>query len=1319
MPLLVPKLIGPISAVSSVVRVQNHLPGAKIEIVATRNGTPHVLANSGASAPGDGLVALVPKSLLPGDVLHAVQHVGAETSGLPADTDSLQVLDGPTPQDAGPVAIVSHPYACGGCLYVEGAFPGATVRIYDGAQTRGSMEAIGTFARLGVVPAIDSKPLAVSQRVGPYFGPAVPLGEPDPPPSVAGGRGKFKPPAPRIVGPVEACAPFVGVDRVVDGATVELEHRRSQPSFPKLPVVSDVRCVDLDEVSWPVPNLGPKDVLRARQTLCGSTSDWCADVPVGPLGGVPTPWIATPCSGDSALLVGNLTVGAEVTLEVDGVAYRGIAAREVDALTVPVGTIAYGKKARVRQTLCGHPSPWSAEVTVRNGAQPPLPTIPGPLHACATRVRVKNVPPGASVEVVSYQRSSATNKGIISPKVYALGPEPWVDVPVIALQRADVIFALVRRCGQETLSDPGTWVFSTSDVGMPIVNPVATCGPIVVRNVVPGALVELYVDGVFAPPAKHAFATQVAFPVPEAMRDGAWVRARQRACSRVSPLSQAVQAKPGQLTVVAGSQKRIAQLTGEEDDDEGQSNFIPHPNKTQSEHGLPGIDLGVPLEHDGRLYLLFGDSSQKKWTGSSWVPAAPPLIKPIAVVEEAPELPDDGLRLRFLSDPQNPMALHELRLDGEPALSGSYEVPTGAFSYDGRVHVFVMRRASSDDSTKNAFPGLDDGGGGAIGGRVLMASAPNLDVPLAPAVVLDVNGFSAPGLSAALREWKLVNFSARVVDLGAYPALEATGDGLFVWSSGVYRRSDLYFAWTRLTKGSPIPPPSQWQFFTGLDASGTPSFGALADAIGLLEWSDTGARNPVMRSSGPLDDTSSDIPYRLGEFSVSYVSALRSWLLLFGHNDKNAVRARTARMPWGPWTPTTLVAGQIRGRRAGCEHPAREGRAPVDLRELRSRALLLDERRDRHRCDLLPRVVPDGGRPLLAGAEGGPRSGPSVPRGGTMRFLVRPGAHALCAFALSLASCAGTNVTNGSMVASPSGTIRLARGMVLRSDGVVVCGGARGALGVSTTRFRDLKGALGNPLAIGTDGAAYRMLCRDGVIAQVVTPSPVADIVGGGKVRRPDGSVWEFDTEVTSLRGATSCGFNLCTIDGRLVLAPVPWPRSTLTQNPFPGSRVLQVDATPLASEGADTILDDSGNAYRATVDVPASRMSFTRIEGLPPIRRVDGNVYWDAADRAWYEGPVWVDDERSGVSGSSPGVGLPTSFLDGPVRVTACPPYWSFPKSVYACVAATRAPRLDGAEAVRPGPAWHDLATYVLRRDGSVHCWGPTDGEGQCLRFY
>src|SRR3712207_4716554 len=134
-------------------------------------------------------------------------------------------------------------------------------------------------------------------------------------------------------------------------------------------------------------------------------------------------------------------------------------------------------------------------------------------------------------------------------------------------------------------------------------------------------------------------------------------------------------AMPRQVVYVAGSSRKVAQLTGEFDRERLEFTL----NRTETRFGLAGTDLGASFPHNGRIYFLFGDTNPSG-LHNAW---RPPAGDSIAYTTDTSPGPD-GIRLQFVTAPD------ELyRSPQVPGVTlGSFEVPTGGFSASGRMYVF-------------------------------------------------------------------------------------------------------------------------------------------------------------------------------------------------------------------------------------------------------------------------------------------------------------------------------------------------------------------------------------------------------------------------------------------------------------------------------------------------------------------------------------------------------------------------------------------------------------------------------------------------------
>jgi hypothetical protein len=118
--------------------------------------------------------------------------------------------------------------------------------------------------------------------------------------------------------------------------------------------------------------------------------------------------------------------------------------------------------------------------------------------------------------------------------------------------------------------------------------------------------------------------------------------------------------------------RKIVQLTGEYDR-QGWNGVGTPPfafNRTESNFGIRGCDLGASFEHDGRLYFLFGDTWRVNQN------AAQLNFDSIAFCTDMD--PTSGLHLKFLDQPP---LLPVIKQD-------AFNVPLDGVSFDGAMYVF-------------------------------------------------------------------------------------------------------------------------------------------------------------------------------------------------------------------------------------------------------------------------------------------------------------------------------------------------------------------------------------------------------------------------------------------------------------------------------------------------------------------------------------------------------------------------------------------------------------------------------------------------------
>jgi hypothetical protein len=139
--------------------------------------------------------------------------------------------------------------------------------------------------------------------------------------------------------------------------------------------------------------------------------------------------------------------------------------------------------------------------------------------------------------------------------------------------------------------------------------------------------------------------------------------------------TRAISAIPqSDIIYVPGSSQKLCQIIGQTD----YQTSNPTENKTESEAGIVGTDLGFSFEHDGKLFFLFGDTDP---------------VKGLIREKDADSIATSGLRLSsdncirldFIKDPKDG-GYHPPRIPH--IANGGYDVPAGGMSANGKMFVY-------------------------------------------------------------------------------------------------------------------------------------------------------------------------------------------------------------------------------------------------------------------------------------------------------------------------------------------------------------------------------------------------------------------------------------------------------------------------------------------------------------------------------------------------------------------------------------------------------------------------------------------------------
>ena len=517
MALLPPRVIGPLSECSGSVRVQGQLTGATVSIFADG-----AMVASGTASWSDQTFP-ISSSLGAGQAITATQTVGLDTSPPSPEVVEVQAK----PPVVGSVGFRSHLNQCGECVWLEGLVPGAKVELRDGGTVLGSGESYDGNARFHLStplsPGMDIK--AQQTACG------TPGVVTDGPPVDVLVEKLQTLPTPVVQTPLRECERRVTVSNVVHGATVTLM-RSAGPNLQG--------CFDLDSLWMGVnPPLVLGETVTARQELrgrCKLKSADAATVIVQDNTPVPVANVVPPlCDGNTTVVLSGLVMGARVKILADG-AELGLAESPVDGTyDFLVPALVGGTTITALQELCSEWSAPGAGVLVDKApASLPTPKVHEPLFECGAAVRVSNVHIGARVYVYSSMLGAPIGERTANAAE--------VDVAVAPLLIAtDKIFAVQRGCGLVSSKSKVAIVGKIERLTAPrVAEPLFSCENAVrVVDVVPGARVDVYVNGIFRGSAVGG-GTDLTVGVSGQLNVGDAVTAQQRLCHHISPMSKPV-----------------------------------------------------------------------------------------------------------------------------------------------------------------------------------------------------------------------------------------------------------------------------------------------------------------------------------------------------------------------------------------------------------------------------------------------------------------------------------------------------------------------------------------------------------------------------------------------------------------------------------------------------------------------------------------------------------------------------------------------------------------------------------------------------------
>ena len=240
-------------------------------------------------------------------------------------------------------------------------------------------------------------------------------------------------------------------------------------------------------------------------------------------------------------------------------------------------------------------------------------------------------------------------------------------------------------------------------------------------------------------------------------------------------ITASIQAQTGNVEYLPGSTVKISQLVGDYD----RQFQTQTSNLTESRYRLISTDLGVPFRHNGRTYVLFGDS----WGA--------PVGDAIAYTTDTN--PEDGIELTFITDGTGTYKPVQI-----PGISQeAFEVPMEGVSVGGNMYIYH----TTDNSAAVTM------------GRSVVA-------------VSEDDGQTFRYLYD-LSQTHFINVSIVEVNLVEWPGFPLdSGSGLVLFGSGDYRQSDVRLAFQPAEQ---IEMPQSLRYYTGFNQAGMPLWSANED----------------------------------------------------------------------------------------------------------------------------------------------------------------------------------------------------------------------------------------------------------------------------------------------------------------------------------------------------------------------------------------------------------------------------------------------------------------------------------------------------------
>jgi hypothetical protein len=545
--LLPPRVLDPISEISTSIMVEGQLVNTEVEIAS--NGKLIIAHGIARSSPqvfplNSGVV------LTAGSLITAIQSMHGVTSDPSPDPVTVQAA----PRPLTIPVICSHLYALPFIVGIDKLTAGAQAEIYKQTTLLGKAANCTGSVGVEVLPSIvkgdtiSADQAGASHNISPSVksSPAE-LTDPTEPKTL---------PSPKINSPIE-CDTAILLSDVLDGTRVTIR-RETLGQTPE----------DLVYSYWggtwyaPLPRplklhelLSAKQEFQKRDGPHGDSppalsSSWSDKVVVESALSQPGPIVWGPiCAEASSVLISNCRPGAILTVFVVVQGTRvELGTWQVPHsswCTVPLSKIPDGKGRElfVTQTTCKQTSESNRMPIDKSPMFIGVPVLPGPLYACSGTVRVTNILPGAKVTI----NSTKLQAPIAQLRVYS----DHADIKVCpGLIKDDAIWAEQGGCSKLKNKSLIVHVSAPDKLPKPVVQPFRLfTNPIKVSNVVPGAKVNLWMNKQWVASA-DASDTSVDVYIPSnILWSESKLVAQQSLCAMISDASDGVTVSWGKMKV--------------------------------------------------------------------------------------------------------------------------------------------------------------------------------------------------------------------------------------------------------------------------------------------------------------------------------------------------------------------------------------------------------------------------------------------------------------------------------------------------------------------------------------------------------------------------------------------------------------------------------------------------------------------------------------------------------------------------------------------------------------------------------------------------